>query len=130
MSNPTCTAAVLVEQNACLSQALFMPREQKCLKIYFNILELAALGGTDYSSVVASTLITDAVALADTMNLAQRETALLAIQRNNAVAAGASVPTDPSQLKDGIKCFEDYPDLDALVILLQCKLGVHKAYPQ
>lgn len=130
MANPACSTAVLVEANPCLSQNVFSTTDQKYLQVYFNILELASLGGTDYRSVLTTTLISDAVTLADTMNLSQRCTASLAIHRNNAVAAGASVPTDPSQLKDAIKCFEDYPDVVALQLLLLCKLGVHKSFPQ
>lgn len=92
--------------------------------------ELTALGGTDYSAVLDSTLISDAVTFGDTMNLAQRSTALLAIYRNNAVAAGATIPSDPSTLADNVKCLDNYQDLNTVELMLLCKLGVHKAYPQ
>lgn len=130
MANPVCDIATLVEANPCLAGPVFTERDQKFLQVYFNILELAALGGFDYLPVVASTLISDAVTLADTMNLSQRRTATLAIHRNNAIEAGATVPTDPNVLKDAIKCFEDYPDVNALVLLMLCKLGVHGTFPQ
>lgn len=130
MANPTCTEDSLVESNPCLSGNVFSPRDQMFVQVWFNILELQALGGTDYRSVVASTLIADANCLADNFDLSQYRTATLAVHRNNAVNAGATVPTDPNVLKDAIKCFEDYPDPKNLILLLLCKLGSHKSFPQ
>ena len=130
MANPSCSYTSLAESNPCLSPAVLTSNQRKAIRIWFMVKELAALGGTNYSAVLASTLITDAVNFGDTMSLAQRDTALMAIYRNNAVAAGASIPSDPGQLVDAVKCFEDYPDLNAIELMLLCKLGVHKAYPQ
>lgn len=130
MANPVCTSASLVESNPCLSPAVLTSNQRHAIRIWFMVKELAAIGGTDYSAVLNSTLITDAVNFGDTMNLAQRDTALMAIYRNNAVAAGATIPTDPNQLTEQIKCFEDYQDLNAVELMLLCKLGVHKAYVQ
>lgn len=131
MPDPICTYQTLVEANPCLSGEVFTERDQKYLQVYFNVLELAALGGFDYSAVLDSTLINDAVQLADTMNLSHRRTATLAIHRNNAINAGATVPTDPDELKDAIKCMENYNlDPNALILLLLCRLGSHAAFPQ
>lgn len=92
--------------------------------------ELAAIGGTDYSNALTTTLISDAVTLARTMNLSERRLAIMTIYKNNAVAAGASIPSNSNTLRDNVKCLVNYPDLKSVELLLLCKLGVHKAYPQ
>lgn len=92
--------------------------------------ELQALGGTNYSSVLDSTLISDAVTFGETMNLAQRDLAELAIYRNNAVAAGATISSDTNVLADNVKCLDNYQNLNIVELMLLCKLGVHKAYNQ
>lgn len=102
--------------------------------IWLKVLELAAIGGTDYRLTMTTDLIADATELAKTMNPFERRVAAMNIQRNNALAAGS---TDPS-LTDGISglneatgcCFAAFPDFGAINLLLDCKLGVHKAYPQ
>jgi len=130
MSNPTCTRASLVEGSACLSGQVFSERQQKEIGIWFMVKELAALGGTDYSSALVTTLVSDAVTLARTMNSSQRRTALLTILENNAIAAGATIPISPNELLGKVACLQNYPDLDSIILLLLCKLGVHKAFPQ
>ncbi len=130
MANPTCTAASLVESFPCLSPAVLNSHLAQAIRIWFLVKELQALGGTNYSAVLDSTLINDAVQFGDTMNLGQRDTALMAIYRNNAVAAGATIPSDPSTLADNVKCLDNYQDLNTVELMLLCKLGVHKAYPQ
>lgn len=102
--------------------------------IYFMVKELAANGGTDYSAVMTSTLISDALALVGRSDRNQRHTGWLNIAYNNAVSAGATVP-DADALSDinaltGC-CFQnEQVDFDAIMLLLACKLGVHKDYPQ
>jgi hypothetical protein len=130
MADPVCTAASLVESAPCLAGPVLTERQQQAIRIWFNVKELQALGGTNYSAVLDSTLISDAVALADTMNLSQRRTAVMSIHKDNAVEAGASIPLDTNELLDNVKCFIHYPDLDALELLLLCKLGKHATYPQ
>lgn len=130
MANPTCTAFTLVESSPCLSGEVLPENDQQAIRIWFMVKELQALGGTNYSAALDSTLITDAVNLADTMNLSERRTALMTIYRQNAVAAGASIPSDINQVRDAVKCLRNYQDLNAVELLMLCKLGVHKAYPQ
>lgn len=130
MANPTCTAASLVEAFPCLSGQVFSKRQQQLIQIWFMTKELNALGGTNYTSALDTTLISDSVSLARTMSLSQLRTATLAIYRNNAVAAGASIQSDPSLLFDNVKCLKNYLDLDSIILLLLCKLGVHKTFPQ
>lgn len=130
MANPTCTRASLVEASPCLAGTSLSLHQQQAVRLWFMILELQALGGTDYRSTLQSTLMQDAVTLADTMNPSQRRTALMTIYRNNAVAAGASPSSDPSALLASVACFTNFPDLDQIELLLLCKLGTHKSYPQ
>lgn len=132
MANPVCTYTSLIESFPCLSGQVFTERQQLILRIWFNVLELASLSGTDYRALLNSTLITDAVSFAGQADLSMLRTALLAINRNNAVAAGATVQSDPSQLFDNVECLQNQPKatLEKIALMLQCKLGVHKAYPQ
>jgi len=95
-------------------------------------LELAAIGGTDYTSSMTTTLIDDATTLVGRMDPNQRRIAFLQIWRNNAVAAGASVPSTFNDLNEATGCcFQSQNvDFNAIEMLLLCKLGRAKAYPQ
>jgi hypothetical protein len=88
------------------------------------------LGGTDYTSALSTTLIADAVTLARTMNPSERRTAIMSIYRQNAVAAGATIPNPINEIVEAVECLQNYQDLDSVELLLLCKLGVHKAFPQ
>ena len=99
--------------------------------IYLKVLELAAIGGTDYTNALTSTLIDDATALARTMSPSDRRIAWINIARNAAISAGASIPAGVSGLNEATKCcLQSYSDLEGILLLLECKLGVHKGYPQ
>ena len=128
MATPICTRATLAETNPGFGRAGLNNTQFKAAAIYFMVLELAAIGGTDYSAVMNTTLIEDAVALVKTMNPDQRRIALLNILRNNAIAAGADVPADVNELNAATACcFQSYPDLDSIIVLLLCQLGAHAA---
>jgi hypothetical protein len=132
MAAPTCTRAALAETLPGLGLAGLNRRQYEAGLIYLKVLELAAIGGTDYRLTLTSTLIDDATALAKSMNPNQRKIAMLNIARNNAVAAGATAPETVTALNEATKCcFADFNnDLEAILILLECKLGVSKGYPQ
>lgn len=132
MANPTCTTAALAETNPGFGLQGFNDRQYQAALIYLKVLELAAIGGTDYRDTLNSTLITDAVALAQRMDRNQRQIALLNIAWNNAEAAGATMPADANALNALTKCCfqSEVVDFEAILILLGCKLGVHKDYPQ
>ncbi len=130
MANPTCTFVSLVEASPCLAGPILSENQQKAIRIWFMAKELAAMGGTNYTTVLDSTLIQDAVALARTMSRSQMRTAIMTIYKQNAIAAGASISSDTSSLLDSVKCLFNYPNLDQVELLLLCKLGVHKNYPQ
>lgn len=125
---PTCTRAALAETLPGFGLAGLNPTQFKAALIYFKVLELAAIGGTDYSAVMNTTLISDAVALTKTMNPNQRRIAALNIARNNAIAAGATVPETVNDLNaETACCFQAFGDLDAILLMLECLLGEHAA---
>lgn len=131
MAAPVCTRASLAESNPGFGLAGLNPTQFKAAMIYFKVLELAAIGGTNYTAALTTTLVADAVALTKTMDPNQRRIAMLNIARNNAINAGASVPASVNALNLATACcLQAYGDLDALLILLECKLGTSKAYPQ
>jgi hypothetical protein len=100
-------------------------------KIWFMAKHLAAIGGTDYTSDIA-TLRSDANALTCGMSPDDMATAAAVVEYNNAVAAGASVSSTPSALASDVKCLDDQPDhaLEQMELLLRCKLGRAQGYPQ
>ncbi len=95
-------------------------------------LQLKGIGGTDYTSSMTTTLVTDANDLVGRMDPNQRRISFLQVWRNKAVASGASVPATFQALNSATGCcFQSQNvDFNAMELLLLCKLGVAKAYPQ
>lgn len=81
---------------------------------------------------MASTLLSDAAVLANGYEKSDRDAALVQIALNRATAAGASVPSKLNAKIAAVQCLvnADEKALDEALLLLECKLGVHKAYPQ
>ena len=100
--------------------------------IYFNVIELAALGGTNYTAELGpSGTLVAAAACNDTLDPDQKELALLLINYNNAQDAG-SPATTPVAWSEAIKCLQNQPEgmLDSMLLHVQCLLGRHAAWPQ
>lgn len=101
--------------------------------VYGMILELAAIGGTDYSAALA-TLLSDTAQLTGSLGKDELMAGLIARQFANATAAGASVPDTLADKMSAIACLQNLPSsplqLYQIYLLLFCKLGVHKAYVQ
>lgn len=101
------------------------------LLVYGMVLELAAIGGTDYREEMTDQLLIDA---ACRFTQDERVAGLIARQFANATAAGATVPDDLDDKVAAIKCLEHVPGgmdkLEQIYLLLFCKLGVSKAYVQ
>jgi hypothetical protein len=95
------------------------------------MLQLNAIGGTNYTSDIA-TLNTDANSLSCGFQPDNFDSAELVIAANNATAAGASLPATDAALAAAVKCLENYTfeQLTQMKLLLYCKLGRGKAYPQ
>jgi len=136
MANPVCTVASLTAAAACFAT---LPSNQRyAAKVFYNSRELQALGGTDYTLQLGSggQLEADAVCY---MNLplleAQVPTAYdLVIALNNAVNVGAFLAFPPTSdlFNAAIACNKNFSPAQhaAQLLLLQCLLGSHKAYPQ
>lgn len=124
---PTCTRASFVANSVCYQQ--FNRHQRISIKIYLNALELAAVGGTNYTLGSGGTLETASVCL---QNLPGQENCPpsiydLLIANNNAVAAGASPAETQTLLATAIQCNQNFPesDLYAQLLQLQCELGKH-----
>lgn len=131
MSNPTCSRATLISGGACFNGTVLDAQAQAVRAVYFDILQLAANGGTDYSSAIR-TLLTDAVNLSCGFQPDNFDTARLVIKYNNAVSAGATVPGDRQSLAAAVKCLENYTpfQIKQMQLLLDCAIGRGADYPQ
>lgn len=129
MAAPVCTAAEL--EAPCLLVPPLAEKQQKTALIYAMALELAALGGTDYTAALSTTLLSDAASLACGMDEPHRMAALVKIAFNNAESAGASIPGEIA-VTEAASCLSeaDTKALDEAYLLLSCLLGRHAAYPQ
>lgn len=131
MANPTCSVAGF--QTSCYRMPTINALQQRALKIYAMILQLQAIGGTDYrGSNLVGTLVTDATQLTCGMRQPDMDAALIHILFTQAAGAGATVPADINAKSAAINCLLNVnPDLmSRMELLLTCKLGVRKAYPQ
>ena len=131
MSNPVCSKATLVAASACYNGTRLSDHEQLALKVFFDLKQLAAIGGTDYSSAIP-TLAAAANTLTCGFKPADFEAAKLVIASNNATAAGATLPSTQAALAEAVRCLEKYTpyQLRQMELLLYCALGRGKAYPQ
>lgn len=132
MANPTCSQAELITNAAGYTDFQLDPKQRKCLLLLAKAYELAGIGGTDYTAVLDTTLVSAAQTLAGFMSCDQVLAAMIQLHFNNATAAGASVPATIA-LKlaaiDRLVLLDD-KTLENIDLLLTCNLGVHKAYPQ
>lgn len=126
---PECTRDSLATSNVGFGNA-FDDRQYWAAALRFMVLELAAIGGTDYSTTMTTTLISDAQALVGRMDPNQLRIATLNILRNNAVAAGATVPTDLSEINEATGCcFQSASvNFEEIFLFLLCQLGHHAEY--
>ncbi len=129
MANPTCTTSGLTA--SCFRVPFLSPKQQKALLIQAKRLQLAALGGTDYVGRDAL-MLADANTLTCGMRKPDLDAAMVQVAYNNATAAGAVVPATLEAKLAQVTCLLEATEdqLDETLVLLQCKLGVHKAYPQ
>jgi len=136
MANPTCTSTTWIENAAAYTGVgnggSLDPKQQKALELHAMALELAAIGGTDYTAALETTLIEDADAIAAYMNEDQLCAAKIAICYANADSAGAA---DPGSITDKLEAVKslvlfDCQRLDKAWTLLRCQLGRAKDYVQ
>jgi hypothetical protein len=131
VANPTCTRDEFVSKFACYKN--LDAQERQALKLYLNVLELAAIGGTDYTAELGpgGDLNADAIEF-NRMTSLELELSELVVAANNATSAGATVSSDIQELANAIKCLKNFDmrTLANMQLLVDCQLGVHKAYPQ
>lgn len=131
MANPTCSKAVLVPESACYNGKQFTLHEQLALEVYFRMQAVRAIGGTNYTGAEA-TLAIDSENVFGGTEPDQQRAMELTIIANNADASGAALSAVPETLKGFIVQLNAYDDamLQKMRLLLMCKQGANKAYPQ
>jgi hypothetical protein len=133
MAAPTCTTAGFQSGAACFKP--FSRSGRLSLLIYFNAIELAAIGGTNYTAQLghSGTLMSasECFLLLDNPVVIP-SLPYLVIAYNNAVNAGGAPASTKAALSAAIACNIDFTFAQraAQLLLLQCSLGSHKAYPQ
>jgi hypothetical protein len=131
MANPVCTTTIWIDNAKEYTSHFLNPKQQKCLELHAMALELAAIGGTDYTADLPS-LITASEDLAGFMTEDQITAANISICYANAVEAGATVPAAIGDKLAAVKEMVLYDDerLRKACTLLRCKLGRAESYPQ
>lgn len=131
MANPQCDRSTLFSTNPSFGLAGLDDNQFKAAVIYFLSNELSVIGGTDYTNQFTGTLVADATEFIGQADPNQFKIGLLQILYNNAVNAGATVSSDPSTINAATRCcLQSSPLMDAMILLLLCKLGYHADYPQ
>ena len=124
---PTCTRDSFAANSACYRNFSFQMRAS--IQIYYNSLELAAVGGTSYTLGSGGTLEAAARCLTGLTGnpFVAPSVYYLEIHYNNAVAAGASPASTPATLATAIACNANFSeaDLAAQMLHLTCSLGKH-----
>ena len=138
MANPTCTVAQFTSSSIAPCLKNFNRSERLSLLIYFNALELDAIGGTNYNAQLghAGSLMTAAECYREELAF-QNPVVIpsipyLVIAFNNATNAGGAPASTKPLLAEAIACNNDFTlqQKAAQALLLACALGSHKAYPQ
>jgi hypothetical protein len=101
------------------------------LLVYFKLLELKGIGGTDYSANF-SQLRADAASLSVGTDPEDVGAARVSIQAAAVTASGATLPADVNAALLAAAALIPHDDmfLNQIDLMLTCKLGVHKAYTQ
>lgn len=119
---PECSAEAFYA-SSCLGWQCLDTQTQKAITARAMVLELAALGGTDYTNDLPG-LLNDVAKLRQ-LSPENRNAAMLGIMLQNATEAGASVG-DINQLRqESIQYVNSQDQLDNMILWLTCKLGVH-----
>jgi hypothetical protein len=121
---PTCTISALTN-NDCFQFPCIGGKRQKMVMAYLNAKELAAVGGTNYLANKSTLLI--ASAGLQSLSGERLNAALLGINRANAIAAGASIPSNVNAIVTAASFFQGIPEdtLDRMLVVLACQLGRH-----
>lgn len=134
MAAPTCTLASFATALETYNYKKFNAEERKSLMIYFNVIELAAIGGTNYTAQLGpGGTLQDAASCYRNLNnpTCPPSAYRLIIARNNAVSAGGSPAATNDLLAAAIACLGDLAPADraAQLLFLECSLGRHDNPP-
>lgn len=131
MANPICTKEQLVREAMCYGGCSLDQHQQLALEVYARMESVRAQGGTDYTGD-EDQLARDAMDVFGGVEQDQQRDMELAIIINNADASGAAISADPDTLKGFIRVLNAYSEaeLTRMNLLLKCKQGANKAYPQ
>ena len=132
MANPTCSNNTLVINAAKYRLPVIDPIRQKALTVLAKVYHLKGIGGTDYTSELTGTLLTDTVAppsLPEDVAAAR-----VAVAFANATSAGGSPPSTLATQLAAAKALIHVPGglerLNQIELYLDCALGRSKNYPQ
>lgn len=117
----TCTKAAF--EASCNMFPCLNPKQQQAILMRLMILELAALGGPDYTDDFEA-LNADVAAIRGLMP-EQQMGALIGIYRENAIEAGASVGTTNQLLEQSVEYVNAQDQLSQYLLFLTCQLGAH-----
>lgn len=123
---PTCTRESLFTANPGYAKS-FSPIQRRAAMLYLMALELAAIGGTDYTAVMNTTLVDDTKQLFGQATPEMLDIAAMNIAANNAEAAGADVPDTLALLNAATGCCFENAQMDQIYLFLLCALGEHSA---
>lgn len=104
MANYTCDVNALLKDAACFLEWCMSDQQRLAIEIYLRVKNLAASGGTDYSSDLNKLLQDSKVYQALSAN--QRKAINLWIDMQNAVDNGASINQNVNALAKAAKCYE------------------------
>ena len=129
MANPTCTTDSLT--TGCFQDPVLSEIQRLAFKIWYLENELAYLGGTNYLNDFQG-LFNASNSVFERMSQNQVSAAEVTVFYNNAVAAGSPVTAVPNtEISNVQKMLSlDTNDLQKIKVFLECRLGVHKAFPQ
>lgn len=119
---PLCTISSFYAAS-CFGAPCIDKRTQKAIMVRSLVLELAALGGTNYSSNL-SLLLSDTAKLRK-LSPENRDAAMLKVNLNNATSAGAVIGTINQLRAQSIQYANSQDQLENMILLLTCKLGTH-----
>lgn len=99
----SCDINTLLQLSACYSPACLGQPDREAIEIYVAVQELAAAGGTDYTGNIEQLLIDSSPWTKKSAEQIKQVELYQGVE--NAINAGASVPTDINELKADAKCF-------------------------
>jgi hypothetical protein len=122
-SASACKADTLLTLAKCIKADTVNPKIQSAIQIYCMALELKAICGTDYTSAMTTTLLSDAAKFLCGAEESQRKQIDIVLDCINAKTSGADYPESIKPILCLAEASEK--ELEEAYLLLKCKLGAH-----